>query len=348
MDDGEAQPEASVRPFDRLSPLHERIEERGQHLGRNPDAVVADVEPHQAFGAPALQRDGRTGLAELRRIGDEVRHHLCEALGVGVHGESRGRHTDIQGMQATLDERRRLFERARHHGRQFHGMPPQRDRAARDARDVQEVFDHARQVMHLPLEHVLLRSVGAAHAHHLERGEHRGQRIPQFVAEHGEEVVLAPHGLAQRVLRLHGLEQADRPVRVELQQPVFAIGRPVRLAKVRGDHAQDRAARRAQRRRLHRTVAGAPRGVPLPLERRLRLHVGDDHRGSRAPRPAGRRLVAWPDGLQRLEDPTFESAMGEKLESVALLVVQLQRSHIGPVQLDGGVEDFVERAGQMA
>ena len=71
------------------------------------------------------------------------------------------------------------------------------DLAARDARDVEQVVDQARQVPHLALDDRALAFAGvdAAQAHQLQRGQDRRQRVAQLVAEHGQELVLGAVGV---------------------------------------------------------------------------------------------------------------------------------------------------------
>ena len=51
----------------------------------------------------------------------------------------------------------------------------------------------------LTIQHVLLARREPPQAHQLQRGEHRGEGIAQFVTEHGEELVLGPIRLLRRV-----------------------------------------------------------------------------------------------------------------------------------------------------
>ncbi len=68
------------------------------------------------------------------------------------------------------------------------------DLAAGDAGDVEEVVDQPGQVADLALDHRALARRALAHLDQLEGGEDRGQGVPQLVAEHGEELVLAAAG----------------------------------------------------------------------------------------------------------------------------------------------------------
>ena len=74
---------------------------------------------------------------------------------------------------------------------------------AGDAGDVQQVVDQPGQVLDLPLDHVAapaeLRLVRPLEAQHLHGVADRGQRVPQFVGQRRQELVLAAVGLLQLV-----------------------------------------------------------------------------------------------------------------------------------------------------
>ena len=121
-------------------------------------------------------------------------------------------------MQHRLGE----LERARDHVAQVDTLAAQLDLARGDARDVEQIVDHAREVRDLALDDAPLARIGrlVAPRHDLERGDDRRERVAQLVAEHGEELVLGAVrdlGLAQRVPRLaeqaHVVERERRALR---------------------------------------------------------------------------------------------------------------------------------------
>ena len=89
------------------------------------------------------------------------------------------------------------------------------DHAARDARDLEQVVDQAHEMVHLALHDVCdLRRRGIGRAARIlsrcEAGEQRRQRIAQLVAERGQELVLAPIGVAKRLVRSARARPDDR------------------------------------------------------------------------------------------------------------------------------------------
>ncbi len=85
--DGEAEPRAAAAA--RAVDLAEGLEQRGDRIGRDADAGVADLEGDACPGAAGrhrreAQRDA-AALGELDRVADEVQQHLLQALGVADH-----------------------------------------------------------------------------------------------------------------------------------------------------------------------------------------------------------------------------------------------------------------------
>ena len=190
-----------------------------------------------------------------------------------------------------------------------------------DARDVEQVVDHAREVRDLALDDAGARRVARAVAarHHLERGDDRRERIAQLVAEHREELVLRAVrdlGLAQRVARL--AEQADVVERERGALRQLADERAVLVAEaaprlgLQRAHRADRAAARDQRHdagRAHAEVAATKRakgrvGEALDV---ARLEVDEERLAGRdTPRrtsPASRASTTWLRSRTRASPP---------------------------------------------
>ena len=116
----------------------------------------------------------------------------------------------------------------------------------RDARDVEQVVDQARHVRRLPLDDLAARRARRrsrrAVARISTRVADRGQRVAQLVREHGQELVLAAVGLAQRV------DQVGVAIVLRLAQPqerAHVGGRPPRARWARpGSRRRRRRARR--------------------------------------------------------------------------------------------------------
>ncbi len=98
----------------------------------------------------------------------------------------------------------------------------QLDLAARNAGDIEQIVDQAREMRGLPLQH----SAHMAHRGRLIRPaaenrrdvEDRCQRVAQLVRKHREEFVLAPVGLQQPRLALQKLAMRDLQVMQELDE----------------------------------------------------------------------------------------------------------------------------------
>ena len=75
--------------------------------------------------------------------------------------------------------------------------PFELDLAARQARHVEQIVDQPHHVRDLPLEDLPFSREGlrVAGLHQFQRGQRRRQRIPQLVAEDGQELILRPAGL---------------------------------------------------------------------------------------------------------------------------------------------------------
>ena len=98
--------------------------------------------------------------------------------------------------------------------------------AAGDPRDVEQVVDQADELPHLPLDDVLgevdvLRVVG-----HLEDGDgvaDGGERVPQLVGEHRQELVFSSVVLAELFIQPAVLDGAGRHLR-ELHDERLVVG----------------------------------------------------------------------------------------------------------------------------
>ncbi len=99
-----------------------------------------------------------------------------------------------------------------HQGGEVERPPLELDLAAADPAGVEQVVDQLGQMRGLPLQYTLCRGRGRAfgsHAQNFRGGGDRAQGIAQFVAEHGQELVLGTVGafgiracLAERMHRL--------------------------------------------------------------------------------------------------------------------------------------------------
>jgi hypothetical protein len=251
-------------------------------------------------------------LAVLGGVGEEVEHHLREALGVAVHAQSAARHAlDADAVRARLEQRTRHLHRAQHGVGDLDGALAQVDLAARDARDVEQVVDQPRQVRGLTLERGEFGHRGAAQPHQLDGGRDRRQRIAQLVAEHRQELVLGAVGglgvelrfplareqqlALQRVLAPHA---AQGDLRIHLCEELLrGEGLDDVVVGARRHAVGARLLAGARREQNHRQLGGlGPRLDRLQEAQAVETrhhHVGDHEIESRAARsgraPAGRR-----------------------------------------------------------
>jgi hypothetical protein len=138
----------------------------------------------------------RFGIAG--RIGEQVRYHLRHAHRIAVAPQA-GLNLGFKMVGTLLEQRAGHLDRLAQHLRQGGAFDAQHDLAARDARDVEQVVHQAHQVLDLALDDLALARMGvlAAHAHQLQRGDDRRQRVAQLVAQHRQELVLGLAGRGQ-------------------------------------------------------------------------------------------------------------------------------------------------------
>ena len=129
-------------------------------------------------------------IAELRGVGEQVGERLDETRRVCIDDEPSRGDVDGQALSLSLEERARHFDRLRGDHRELDVLGVQLDLAARDPRDVEQVVDQTPKVRDLPIDQLQLVVVATTASQDLERGNDRRERIAQFMAEHGHELVL--------------------------------------------------------------------------------------------------------------------------------------------------------------
>jgi hypothetical protein len=170
---------------ERLALLHEQAEHALEHLGRDAGALVLDRQPDRAVVARRLDGDPRLGAGVLRRVGEQVRYDLGEPVRIDVDEHAVARDAQLEPVAPLLEHRARDLEPARDDLGQLDAPAPQLDAAARDPRDVEQIVDEPAEVADLARQHLLLaRRLAVAHAHLLECGDHRRERVAQLVTEH--------------------------------------------------------------------------------------------------------------------------------------------------------------------
>ncbi len=102
---------------------------------------------------------------------------------------------NVKGMGPLVEQRRGNLDGFRHHFRNFDELVLEFDLSSCDPGDVEEVVHQARQVTDLALDDRALPLQSAAtELHQLQGRQDRRQRIPQLVAQHGQELVFGPIG----------------------------------------------------------------------------------------------------------------------------------------------------------
>ena len=137
-----------------------------------------------------------------------------------------------------VDGRPRRLDRARHDRTDEHRLELQRDHAARNARDIQQVVDQVHEMLDLPLDHVsrttTMRLRQLFETQQLHRRADWRERIPQLVGKHREEFVLAMVRLLERLRR--GFERRGSFSHPSLELRVQSLQR-AGLAKQLREHA---------------------------------------------------------------------------------------------------------------
>ena len=228
--------EAALLAIGRMVGLGEEIEHLRQHVRVDADAGVGDADD-RLTGAVAVvpgpvdrELDPPAVAGVLDRVGEQVADHLGEPDRV-ADGDQRtvGQHA-LEPLPPLGGERPGGLQRAPDDVGEVDPLGAQRDLAARDARDVEEIVDEPDEVADLPAEHVERRReqrLGRRRElHELHRVRDRRERVAQLVRERRQELVLAPVGLAQRLLAADALGEVDADADAAADAVRFVEERP--------------------------------------------------------------------------------------------------------------------------
>ena len=192
----EADPEPALGAIERPLALHEEFEDAGKQLGRDPHAGVADRQESAIVVGAYADVDRAPRRRVLEGVGDEVRHHLLHAG--GIHADPRrGRLHGDRVVAATLAARER-GERAPHDVGEVERLELQDDLPRHHPGHVEEVVHETAEVLDLALDDAACvrgaRLSVPETAQHVDGVADGAERIPQLVAEHGQELVLGAIG----------------------------------------------------------------------------------------------------------------------------------------------------------
>src|SRR5436853_74154 len=81
-----------------------------------PGAPIADADPDEVSFAAGRDGDGASPLAVLGGVVQQIRHGLCQAIGVTGDQHALARHLDHHLVGAPLEERADRLDGARHDG----------------------------------------------------------------------------------------------------------------------------------------------------------------------------------------------------------------------------------------
>ena len=204
--DSEAAPTTSLR-------LGEHLEDLGELLGRNPDALVAHTDPHLLSLAFGEHPDATVVLAELGGVVQEIGEYLYQSDPIAFDEQRLRREINAETLIAMSNP-----DLAHLQGRfddlaEVDLLLVQLNVAAAHARDVEQVLDQTRQVRELAVHH-RERTVGgnriiAPFHEQVDAGAQGRQRIAQLVGQGRQELVLAAIGLPQLLLSSAALGHVD-------------------------------------------------------------------------------------------------------------------------------------------
>ena len=134
--------------------LHEQLEDAGQHVRGDADAVVPHPQ-HRLVALPlGRQPDAPVRLGVLGGVGQQVADDLGEPHRVGVEQQGFGRKSDAQLVALGVDERLDRLHRTGDDRGQFDPLLAEFDLAPHDPGHVEQVVHQPDQVMDLPLHHL--------------------------------------------------------------------------------------------------------------------------------------------------------------------------------------------------
>ena len=198
-DDRQTESQPSLRPVQRLRLLDEALEYAFEHVARNADAVVAHTEPGPIARRDRRHANGRSGPAVLRSIGQKIGNHLCQAVCITIDHQALEENVQVEPLLLLVQEWAHHLQPSRDHDGELETAFSQCNLAARDARNVEQVFDQPDEVADLPLDDRDFSAMAAAHPGEVKSSQDWRKRIAQLVPKHRQEFVLGAHCGIRRV-----------------------------------------------------------------------------------------------------------------------------------------------------
>lgn len=163
----------------------EHLEHLGQHLGRDAHARVADGNRRRIALVPDADHDIAAIIRVLGRVAEQIGENLRQAHGVALDPQRFVRLRHAQPVAAGANRRLRRLDRIAHDLGHAQTLLAQRECAAADARNFEQVVNQSYQVIDLSLHHLVdRRRRGVAIAREtqqMQRVAQRRERVAQFV-----------------------------------------------------------------------------------------------------------------------------------------------------------------------
>ena len=196
---GQAQAEPSLGAIEGGRCLAEHVEDRLQVIGRDPHARITNDQDGAPFcpffGLFSINRDVDPTAARrvLDGVGDQIDHHLLEPHDIAFHRDRHRRGVHSQRQPVRVGHRLQRLDAALNQRSEDGALLAQNHLARGHPGDVEEVVDQPIEVRGLTIDRVGVLdhpAVGHAPPHdEIGRELHRRERVPQLMAQHGQELI---------------------------------------------------------------------------------------------------------------------------------------------------------------
>ena len=236
--EGQSDSQSSLGPVERAIDLCEHLEDPGQHVRRDADAVVAHPHDHRVSLPLGREPDLPAALGVLGRIIEQVQKDLGQPNEVGIERHRLVRQVDDQLVAVLVDHGPACFDGALEHLGQIDALFSQLDFSAADPRQVEQVVDQVDHLLHLAVDDRFARLEGrrivAGNPHDLQGIADGGEGIPQLVGQRRQELVLVAVHRAKFLVEPRIVEGDGRHVG-QLHEDRLVVGAEIARRFV-GDH----------------------------------------------------------------------------------------------------------------